>query len=68
MWFWFGVVGSFAFIIIQLILLIDFAHTWNQSWLEKAEEGNSKCWFAGVNIVNILYFPYLDKTLKQLQQ
>ncbi|CAB1350930.1 unnamed protein product, partial [Coregonus sp. 'balchen'] len=46
-WFYFGVVGSFIFIIIQLILLVDFSHTWNQSWLENAEEGNSKCWFAG---------------------
>lgn len=47
MWYYFGVVGSFIFIIIQLILLVDFAHSWNQSWLEKAEEGNAKCWYAG---------------------
>ncbi|XP_071391234.1 serine incorporator 1-like [Centroberyx affinis] len=47
-WYYFGVVGSFVFIIIQLILLVDFAHSWNQSWLEKAEEGNSKCWFAAL--------------------
>lgn len=46
-WYYFGVVGSFIFIIIQLILLVDFAHSWNQSWLEKAENGNSKCWYAG---------------------
>ncbi|XP_046875765.1 serine incorporator 2 [Hypomesus transpacificus] len=55
-WFWFGVVGSFAFIIIQLILLIDFAHTWNQSWLEKAEEGNSKCWFAALLSFTIVHY------------
>ncbi|XP_061597185.1 serine incorporator 2 [Cololabis saira] len=47
-WYYFGAVGSFIFIIIQLILLVDFAHSWNQSWLEKAEEGNSKCWFAAL--------------------
>lgn len=46
-WYYFGVVGSFTFILIQLILLIDFAHSWNQSWVQKAEEGNSKCWFGG---------------------
>ena len=33
--------------IIQLILLVDFAHSWNESWLAKAEEG-SKCHFFGV--------------------
>lgn len=47
-WYYFGVVGSFIFIIIQLILLVDFAHSWNQSWLENAEEGNRKCWFAAL--------------------
>lgn len=46
-WYYFGVVGSFIFILIQLVLLVDFAHSWNQSWLEKAENGNTKCWFAG---------------------
>lgn len=46
-WYYFGVVGSFIFILIQLILLVDFAHSWNQSWLQRAEEGNRKCWFAG---------------------
>ncbi|KAM9306563.1 serine incorporator 2 [Pholidichthys leucotaenia] len=47
-WYYFGVVGSFIFIIIQLILLVDFAHSWNQAWVEKAEEGNSKCWYAAL--------------------
>ncbi|MEQ2259490.1 Serine incorporator 1, partial [Xenotaenia resolanae] len=47
-WYYFGVVGSFIFIIIQLILLVDFAHSWNQSWLEKAENGNTRCWFAAL--------------------
>lgn len=46
-WYYFGMVGSFTFIVIQLILLVDFVHSWNQSWLEKAENGNSKCWYAG---------------------
>ncbi|CAB1456041.1 unnamed protein product [Pleuronectes platessa] len=47
-WYYFGMVGSFIFIVIQLILLVDFAHSWNQSWLERAEAGNSKCWFAAL--------------------
>ncbi|KAM9738639.1 serine incorporator 1-like [Menidia menidia] len=55
-WYYFGVVGSFVFIIIQLILLVDFAHSWNQSWLEKAEEGNTKCWFAALLSFTIFYY------------
>ncbi|KAM7383802.1 hypothetical protein PAMA_011255 [Pampus argenteus] len=55
-WYYFGVVGSFIFIIIQLILLIDFAHSWNQSWLEKAENGNEKCWFAALLSFTITHY------------
>ncbi|XP_039595471.1 serine incorporator 1 isoform X1 [Polypterus senegalus] len=55
-WFYFGLVGAFTFIIIQLILLIDFAHSWNQSWLQKAEDGNSKCWYACLLIFTILFY------------
>uniref|UniRef100_A0AAY4BK92 Serine incorporator 2 n=1 Tax=Denticeps clupeoides TaxID=299321 RepID=A0AAY4BK92_9TELE len=47
-WYYFGVVGSFIFILIQLLLLVDFAHNWNQRWLENAENGNGKCWYAAL--------------------
>ncbi|XP_008321812.1 serine incorporator 1 [Cynoglossus semilaevis] len=47
-WFYFGMIGSFIFIIIQLILLIDFAHSWNKGWVERAEENDNKCWYAGL--------------------
>ncbi|XP_077316347.1 serine incorporator 3 [Lithobates pipiens] len=45
-WFIFGAAGAFSFILIQLVLLVDFAHSWNESWLERMEEGNSRCWYA----------------------
>ncbi|XP_059810794.1 serine incorporator 1-like [Hypanus sabinus] len=49
-WFYFGVVGAFCFILIQLILLVDFAHSWSQSWVQNMEDGNSRCWFAALLI------------------
>ncbi|XP_015269460.1 PREDICTED: serine incorporator 3 [Gekko japonicus] len=47
-WFGIGTVGAFCFILIQLILLVDFAHSWNESWVEKMEEGNARCWYAAL--------------------
>uniref|UniRef100_A0A3B4XQS9 Serine incorporator 2 n=1 Tax=Seriola lalandi dorsalis TaxID=1841481 RepID=A0A3B4XQS9_SERLL len=55
-WFYFGVVGSFIFIIIQLILLIDFAHSWNKVWVENAENSDNKCWFAGLLSFTVIYY------------
>ncbi|XP_006030895.1 serine incorporator 2 [Alligator sinensis] len=55
-WFYFGVVGSFFFILIQLILLIDFAHSWSQIWLRNADEGNAKGWYAGLFFVTFIFY------------
>ncbi|XP_054427858.1 serine incorporator 2 [Pteronotus mesoamericanus] len=55
-WFYFGVVGSFIFILIQLVLLIDFAHSWNQQWLGKAEECDSRAWYAGLFCFTLLFY------------
>ncbi|XP_072561808.1 serine incorporator 1-like isoform X1 [Paramormyrops kingsleyae] len=55
-WYYFGMVGSFIFIIIQLILLIDFAHSWNEAWVDRAEEGNRRCWFAALLSITVLFY------------
>lgn len=28
-----GMIGAFCFIILQVVLLVDFAHRWNEWWL-----------------------------------
>lgn len=44
--YYIGMIGGFVFIVIQLVLLVDFAHSWNDSWLDKKENSDSpKCWF-----------------------
>lgn len=36
-----GLIGGFSFLLIQLLLLIDFAHAWADSWVGKMEEGSN---------------------------
>lgn len=44
------VVGAGFFIIVQLVLLIEFAYSWNESWLGKMEDeemdGTKKWYYA----------------------
>jgi hypothetical protein len=41
---WFALVGSAIFIFIQLILLVDFAHSWTENWVAKYETTQSRFW------------------------
>jgi len=37
-----------TWILVQLVLVVDFAYAWNEKFLEKAEEGNGhKGWYIG---------------------
>jgi len=47
-WMVIGMIGSFLFILIQLVLIVDFAHVWNEKWVSKYEDTQSKAWMAGM--------------------
>lgn len=54
-WMYFGIIGGFAFIIIQLILIVDFAHSWAEAWVGNYEETESKNWYyalIGITFLN----------------
>ena len=53
-WMYIGLIGAFCFIILQLILLVDFAHSWNETWVDNMEESDNKGWF-----VALLTFTFL---------
>lgn len=55
-WMYFGMIGGFLFIIIQLILIIDFAHSWAESWVGNYEETESKGWYAA--LIGMTLFNY----------
>ena len=46
-WMVFGMIGASLFILIQLIMIVDFAHAWNESWLAAHEESDNKSWIYG---------------------
>ncbi|KAM4625973.1 serine incorporator 3 [Polymixia lowei] len=71
-WFVVGTSGAFFFILIQLVLLVDFAHSWNESWVDRMETGNARGWYAallGVTALNyimsfiaiVLFFVFYTK-------
>ncbi|MBW01639.1 Serine incorporator 3, partial [Eschrichtius robustus] len=55
-WFFIGMVGAAFFILIQLVLLVDFAHSWNESWVNRMEEGNPRGWYAALLSVTSMFY------------
>jgi len=47
-WMVIGMIAAFVFILVQLVLIVDFAHAFNEKFLEKAEANeNHKGWYIG---------------------
>ncbi|WAR17304.1 SERC1-like protein [Mya arenaria] len=44
------------FLLFCLILLIDFAHGWSESWVEKYEETEAKCWYYSLLFFTIFFY------------
>ncbi|GIX81493.1 serine incorporator 1 [Caerostris extrusa] len=49
-------IGGFLFILIQLVLIIDFAHGWTERWLENYEETQSKGWYCALIFFTLLHY------------
>lgn len=54
-----GMIGAFLFILIQLVLIVDFAHSWADKWVTNYQETGSRGWFAG----KLLMYVYLSLNL-----
>jgi len=55
-WMHFGMIGGFMFIIIQLVLIIDFAHSWAESWGEYHKQSNDTSWFYALLAVTGFFY------------
>uniref|UniRef100_A0A914HZ36 Serine incorporator n=1 Tax=Globodera rostochiensis TaxID=31243 RepID=A0A914HZ36_GLORO len=50
---WIGMLGAFVFILIQLVLIVDFAHGIAENWVNTYEESESRWCFAGMIIFTL---------------
>jgi len=55
-WMYFGMIGGFLFILIQLVLIVDFAHSWAEAWLGNYEETDNKGWMAALLCVTGFFY------------
>ncbi|XP_041473224.1 probable serine incorporator isoform X2 [Lytechinus variegatus] len=53
---YFGMIGAFSFIVIQLVLLVDFAHSWNESWVGRMEDSEHKGWYCALMSSTIIMY------------
>ncbi|EDO32925.1 predicted protein, partial [Nematostella vectensis] len=55
-WMYVGLTGGFMFILLQIVLVIDFGHSWSASWAEKIDVLNTKCWFFALAFATALMY------------
>lgn len=53
-WMWFGIIGGLLFILIQLLLIVDFAHSVAESWVGNYDETESN-YYALIGVTLVCY-------------
>jgi len=55
-WLYIGLIGGVLFIFIQVVYLIDFAHSWTESWQDNAED--NKCYAFGFLFCSFIMYGF----------
>ncbi|KAG9355077.1 hypothetical protein JZ751_001790 [Albula glossodonta] len=53
-WRYVGATGGFLFLLIQLMLLVEFAHRWNKNWSSGIKY--NRMWYAALALVTLMLF------------
>eukprot|EP01024_Parvocaulis_polyphysoides_P018174 TRINITY_DN1800_c0_g2_i5.p1 TRINITY_DN1800_c0_g2~~TRINITY_DN1800_c0_g2_i5.p1 ORF type:complete len:389 (-),score=83.63 TRINITY_DN1800_c0_g2_i5:303-1469(-) len=56
---WVARIGSPIFLLIQLLILLDFAMSWNEAWVLKAEEGETKYYTYLLALTGAFYVAFI---------
>ncbi|KAM3171344.1 hypothetical protein ACTXT7_016791 [Hymenolepis weldensis] len=55
-WRIFGLIGALLFTFLQLILLVDFAHSWSEKWLLGYEETRNRAYNCGFISFTVIFY------------
>jgi len=53
---WIGMFGGMAFILVQLVLIVDFAHTWAETWQENYRSSSDQNWFWALLSATVFFY------------
>jgi hypothetical protein len=53
---WYARFGAAIFIVLQQIILLDVAYSWNEKWVEYSSNGANNGWLAGLIVISVFVF------------
>jgi len=53
---YFGLAGAFLFILVQLVLIVDFAHSWAEHWQENYRSSSNQNWFWTLLLTTFIFY------------
>lgn len=55
-WMYIALIGALLFIVIQMLMLVDFTQAWTDKWRSKAEDTNSQSWYIAMVMCAMVFY------------